>query len=89
MMPIITLSIELSVIISYPVPEAIASGLLTIGGLLAAFTLAVSSSFFLDGSKEGVIIYHCILGCLIFFTFLLNTQLEEKSLVRDHMETVL
>lgn len=89
MMPIITLSIELSVIISYPVPEAISSGFLTIGGLLNAFTLSMVSSFFLDETKEGIRNYHTIIFALVFFTFTLNLFLEEKSLARDHMETVL
>ena len=89
MTPVITLSIELSVVISFPVGEAIASGLLTIGGLLAMAVLSMAAAPMLDGSKDGILYWHGILGVLVVFTFIMNLFLKEKSLTRDYMETVL
>ena len=89
MTPVITLSIELSVVISFPVGEAIASGLLTIGGLLGMAVLSMVGAPFLDGSKSGVLYFHSALGGLVLITFIMNLFLKEKTLTRDYMETVL
>ena len=88
-MPLITLSIELSVTISYPVPEAISAGLLTISGMSMAFSLSILSSFVLNESRERLMIFHGCLFILLVIMSIFNLYLEEKSLTRDYMEKVL
>ena len=88
LMPLITLSIEYSVQISYPVGEALSAGLVTMTGMFSAPLYNMFSSLF-QKSLQDLIVFHIITEGLLLVAICMALLIQEKTHTRDMMETVL